>query len=231
MKSNYGGNGRDEHNRGTRLTLNVWRTIFEWVKIGWNGVSLHYSGFLPNYSAHLHIHLYHNDTSQTTPTGIGRVRIGKPGRVDTLFDILPISAPPDSTEIQACYGFLLNTTSSHNGTVWTALDKPASLAVWLRWDPKTNKVSLTDRFDPRCEVKLRYVISAPGKPFEIHARLSKSTWKLVRMEMALLHDADLECLEDEPLEFEDTTEIAFVPISIGPKVSPLLTDVLSMFFS
>ncbi|KAI0836967.1 hypothetical protein F5Y06DRAFT_288220 [Hypoxylon sp. FL0890] len=204
---NYGEESKGQGNRGSRLNLNVWRTIFEWVGVGWHDKSLHYRG-PKTYSMHLHLpQTFQRDSDISNE---GRVRVGKPGRVDTVFDILPVASKPKAKELDAGYGFLLRPMSHNGGT--TRNLPPTSPFNWVRWDPKKGKVSLTRRFDGRCEVKLPPLIAQSGKPFAIQAR-DGDCWKQVRMDMKRLDEGDLELLGDDPQNFEDTSEISFVSLT------------------
>ncbi|KAI0011060.1 hypothetical protein F4779DRAFT_626740 [Xylariaceae sp. FL0662B] len=201
---NYGAETESSGNRGSRLNLDVWRTIFGWLDVGWYGKSLHYRGSRI-YSMHLHL-------PQDSASGDeGRVRVGKPGRVETLFDVLPVAAKPKFKESDAGFGFRLRSTVPTSGIAATVANMPSS-GKWVRWDPRTNRVSLASRFDARCEVKLQHVIVQPGKPFVIQVQ-DGNAWKQVRMTMGCLDEADLEPLVDDPQSFEDTSEISFVPLT------------------
>ncbi|KAI1076035.1 hypothetical protein F5B20DRAFT_557248 [Whalleya microplaca] len=205
---NYGAGTESQGNRGSRLNLNVWRTVFEWLGLGWYGKSLHYRGSR-NYSMHLHV------PQTSTPGSItneGRVRVGKPGLVETLFDVLPVAAKPKLKETDAGYGFLLRSAAPKVGTTGAAAATLPSSGCWVRWEPHVNRVSLAKRFDVRCEVKLQNIILQPGKPFAIQVQEGNS-WKQVQMAMNCLDEADLEPLEDDPHNFEDTSEISFVPLT------------------
>ncbi|KAI1371258.1 hypothetical protein F4677DRAFT_457232 [Hypoxylon crocopeplum] len=194
---NYGAETQSQGNRGSRLSLKVWRTIFEWLDVGWYNKSLHYRG---SPTCSMHLHLPYNLTEE------GRVRVGKPGKIETLFDVLPVAAKPKAKELDAAYGFILRSADQDVedfGTVVT---------MWVRWDPKKERLSLTQHFDHRCEVKLPQVITQPGKPFEIQV-YDGDSWKQVRMTMECLDEGDLELLEEDPQSFEDTSEISFVPIT------------------
>lgn len=189
------------------MNRDLWRDVFRWLHIGWTRGSLHYRGS-KIYSMHLHL----DQLPAVAPNAAnrGRVRVGKPGQVETLFDVLPVSTLPNENENQACYGFLLCTTTSSTGTSGTA--GAASPCSWLRWDTKRNKVSLTDQFAAQCEVKLLNVVCGPSRPFEIQTRLDKMQ---VRMGMAQLDEEDLELLLDDPQSFQDTSEISFTSVSKG----------------
>ncbi|KAI2470762.1 hypothetical protein F4781DRAFT_421153 [Annulohypoxylon bovei var. microspora] len=204
---NYGAERKGRGNRGSRLNLSVWRTIFEWIKIGWYGKTLHYRGS-PTYS--MHLQLSRNSTLDNSASNEGRVRVGRPGQVDTAFDILPVATRPVSKEVNASYGFLLQPAHPNKGLTKTKIK--TYTPIWVRWDPMRDKVSPTKRFDARCEVKIPTLIAQPGKPFAIHAQYEDS-WKQVRMAMNYLDEGDLELLEDDPLSFEDTSEISFVPLT------------------
>lgn len=199
---NYGPAKRGQGNRGTCLSLEAWRTIFGWLGVGSYGKSLHYCGS-QDYS--MHLHLSNPSGSSDAISSEGQVRVGKPGRVDTLFDILPIAMQPDLKESNALFSFLLKSTIADAGSLST---EPA----WVKWDPKKNMVSYVRRFDERCEVKLPQLILQPGKPFAIQA-LDGHEWKQVRMAMEYLDEADLEMLEGDPELFEDTPEISFTPVT------------------
>ncbi|KAI1409213.1 hypothetical protein F5Y13DRAFT_182117 [Hypoxylon sp. FL1857] len=203
---NYGAENKGQGNRGSRLNLNVWRTIFEWVGVGWHNKSLHYRG-PPTYSMHLHLPQDYELGSATFNEG--RVRIGKPGLVETRFDILPVAAKPKAKELDAAYGFLLRPVDTNGGTARSLATSPVN---WVRWDPKKDKVSLTKRFDGRCEVKIPQLIVQPGKPFAIKAQ-DEDNWKQVRMDIKLLDKEDLELLEEDAQSYEDTSEISFVSLT------------------
>ncbi|KAI0114644.1 hypothetical protein F4776DRAFT_673916 [Hypoxylon sp. NC0597] len=198
---NYGAENKGQGNRGSRLNLNVWRTVFEWVGVGWHGKSLHYRGS-PTYS--MHLYLPQNYERYSATANEGRVRIGKPGLVDTLFDILPVAAKPKAKELDAGYGFLLRPNAGSSSA--------KSPLNWVRWDPKKDRVSLTRRFDGRCEVKIPQLIVQPGKPFAIQAQ-DEDSWKQVRMDMKRLDEGDLKLLGEDPKSYEDTSEISFVPLT------------------
>lgn len=159
----------------------------------------------------MHLHLNQLPAVAPNAANKGRVRVGKPGQVETFFDVLPVSTLPNENDNQACYGFLLCTTNSSTGTTSGTVEAP-SRCSWLRWDTKRNKVSLTDQFDAQCEVKLLNVVSGPSRPFEIQTRLDRMQ---VRMGMAQLDEADLELLVDDPQSFQDTSEISFTAVSKG----------------
>ncbi|KAI4861945.1 hypothetical protein F4820DRAFT_432081 [Hypoxylon rubiginosum] len=198
---NYGEEKKGRGNRGSRLNLNVWRTIFDWVKVGWYGKSLHYRGS-PTYSMHLHIR---RSQIPAEIAGEGRVRVGKPGRVDTLFDILPVAVPPKVTESDAGFGFRLRLAGTEA--------EDDTTPIWVKWNPKQNEVSITRHLDARCEVKLQQIITPVGrqpKPFMIKAKDGDS-FKVVQMAMNGLDEGDLELLDDDPQSFEDTSEVSFVP--------------------
>ena len=188
------------------MNLSLWRTVFGWLHLGWTSKSLHYGGDLPGFSMHLHLH-FPSPVAARKTGGEGRVRVGKPGPVDTRFDVLPVSALPTYKDSDACYGFVM---TEETGNRTAAAVCPQG---WLRWDTKKNKVSLTDQYDDRCEVRLFNVVNQPGKPFRIQARLDASNWVQVRMGMDLLSEEDLKLLEDDPESFEDTSEVSFVSIS------------------
>ncbi|KAI1773219.1 hypothetical protein F4818DRAFT_120906 [Hypoxylon cercidicola] len=198
---NYGAERGGRGNRGSRLNLDVWRAVFDWVGVGWYGKSLHYRGS-PVYSMHLHIRQFR---TMGNLAGEGRVRVGKPGRVETLFDILPVAARPKAKELDASFGFRLKLKDPETDT------KADMSPIWVKWNPKQNAVSLTKHLDARCEVKLQHVITQAGKPFMIQAQDGDSL-KMVQMTMNGL-DEDLELLDDDPQSFEDTSEISFVPLT------------------
>ncbi|KAI1136478.1 hypothetical protein F5Y05DRAFT_391420 [Hypoxylon sp. FL0543] len=203
---NYGAENKGQGNRGSRLNLNVWRTIFEWVGVGWHNKSLHYRGSKA-YSMHLHLpQTYQQDCAISNE---GRVRVGNRGRVDTVFDIIPVAAKPIAKDSDAGLGFVLQPTSLSTGSAGSS--PAASHTNWVRWDPQRNKVSLTKRFDGRCEVKIQELFSQPGKPFKIQAQ-DGASWKQVKMDMKYLDKADLELLDQDLQRFEDTSEISFVPL-------------------
>jgi hypothetical protein len=97
----------------------------------------------------------------------------------------------------------------------------------LRWEAQNNKLTITDRFDDLCEVRLLHVTAKSPTPFDIQARAGRE-WMPVRMAMAtlLLDEGDLELLADDPESFEDTSEVSFVPLVKTEKVSPLNTFLL-----
>lgn len=180
------------------MNLSLLTTVcgFKDLDVGWTNTSLQYAGS-PTYSMHLHLHF----ASAASPRNIAaeaRVRVGKPGKVATLFDVLPVSALPNGKDSDANYGFILHGVDPRD---------------WVRWDAKSNKVSLTDTFDARCEVQLLHVVVQPGRPFSIRTRLNKTEWREVQMGMAQLDEEDLEPLADSPESFEDTSEVSFGPIS------------------
>ncbi|KAI0845400.1 hypothetical protein F5Y00DRAFT_272932 [Daldinia vernicosa] len=144
----------------------------------------------------------------TTTLNEGRVRVGRPGQVETLFDVVPVAAKPTVKESNAGYGFLLRPAGLDVKDTWpTSVTSP-----WVRWDSKKNKVSRSSRFDAHCEVKLPGLIIKPEKPFEIQTQEGNG-WKQVQMEMELLDEGDLELLEEDPQSFEDTSEISFGPLT------------------
>ncbi|XXH01848.1 hypothetical protein Hte_008210 [Hypoxylon texense] len=201
---NYGEEKKGQGNRGSRLNLNVWRTIFDWVKVGWYGKSLHYRGS-PNYSMHLHIR---RTQTPANIAGEGRVRVGKPGRVETLFDILPVAARPNVTEKDADFGFRLRSKAAAG-----AETEDDATPVWVKWNPKQGEVSISRHFDARCEVKLQLIIMPAGRqpsPFMIKARDGTDSFKMLQMTMNGLDDGDLELLDDDPESFEDTSEVSFI---------------------
>ncbi|KAI0121865.1 hypothetical protein F4814DRAFT_406812 [Daldinia grandis] len=196
----YGEAKEDKGNRGARMNLNIWRETFEWLNVGWHGKSLHYSKS-SIYSMHLHL-----PQEDATTLNEGRVRVGKPGKVETLFDVVPVAARPTAKDSNASYGFLLRPAGLDVKGTW-----PASVTYpWVRWDPEMGKVSRSNRFDSRCEVKLPGVIAKPGKPFEIQIQTQDGKgWKQLQMEMRFLDEGDLELLEEDSQSFEDTSEISF----------------------
>ncbi|KAI1453916.1 hypothetical protein F4805DRAFT_469755 [Annulohypoxylon moriforme] len=203
---NYGAEKKGQGNRGSRLNLSVWRTIFKWIDVGWYGKSLHYRG-TRFYTMHLHMP-WKPDLS-CAASNEGRVRVGKPGQIETIFDVIPVSTRPEAKELNAGYGFSLQPTRSDN----ESKKKDASSSpIWVRWDPMRGRISLTKRFDSRCEVKIPTLIVQPGKPFSIQAQYEDS-WKQVRMKMEYLDEGDLELLDEDPKSYEDTSEIFFVPLT------------------
>ncbi|KAI0179867.1 hypothetical protein GGR52DRAFT_568634 [Hypoxylon sp. FL1284] len=196
---NYGMKSGEKGNRGSRLNLNAWRAIFEWVEVGWYEKSLHYRGFAP-YSMHLHMRQF---KSAGEVDGEGRVRVGRPGLVETLFDILPVAARPEAKEVEAKFGFILRPKGP--GAEKSKKEDP----TWVRWNPRRNQVSLTKHFDAHCEVKLRLIIDKANDPFMIQVQDGDS-WKMVQMSMGDLDEGDLELL-DNAQSFEDTSGISFVP--------------------
>ncbi|KAI2603194.1 uncharacterized protein GGS25DRAFT_528234 [Hypoxylon fragiforme] len=204
---NYGAAKDGEGNQGTRLNLKVWRTIFDWVGVGWYGKSLHYRGS-KTYSMHLYLPPNLPPTSSLNRNeDEGRVRVGKPGQIDSLFDIFPVAMVPGCKEKDAYYGFILKSADAKRSGPTAKNTSP----TWARWDPSKNKVTPTKHFDARCEVNIPQVIIQPGKPFEIQARDGKD-FKQVKMSMELLDKEDLELLGDDPTSYEDTSEISFVPV-------------------
>ncbi|KAI1478662.1 hypothetical protein F4774DRAFT_384673 [Daldinia eschscholtzii] len=197
----YGAAKEDSGNKGTRLNCNVWRDVFNWLNIGWHGKSLHYCKS-PTFSMHLHL-----PQGNTAPNE-GRVRVGKPGKVETLFDVIPVAAKPKGKESDAGYGFILRPPGLHVKDVWPGGVTP----IWVQWDPKKNRISSSKRFNMRCEVKIPRLALHSGKPFEIQVQHDNS-WKQVRMGMEYLDEADLELLKENPQSFEDTTEISFGPLT------------------
>ncbi|KAI1385440.1 uncharacterized protein F4822DRAFT_445392 [Hypoxylon trugodes] len=207
---NYGAENESQGNKGSRLNLSILRTIFGWVNVGWYDKALYYRAPRP-YTMHLHVaraHPLDNDTAND-----GRVRVGKPGMVETRFDILPVAANPTIAELNASYGFILRSTNPSPG--------PATLD-WVRWDPKKNRISPVKRFDALCEVMIPQLIIQPNKPFTIKVR-NGNDMKQVQMKMERLDEADLEQLDDSPHNYEDTWEISFVPINAAKVrcISPL----------
>lgn len=198
LNSNYGAEDNGEGNRGSRLNLSLLTTIFkfEGLKLGWTDISLQYIGS-PAYSMHLHLY-FPSPTAPRKMAPEGRVRVGKPGRVETWFDVLPVSAPPNEKDLEACYAFRL-----HN------VEPPR----WLAWDANGRKVTLVGRFDAKCEVKLLHVVLQPGKPFSIRTQRNTNEWVEVRMGMTLLNENDLKELAANPESYEDTSEILFGSIS------------------
>ncbi|KAI0886935.1 uncharacterized protein GGS22DRAFT_178918 [Annulohypoxylon maeteangense] len=199
---NYGSERKGQGNRGSRLNPSVWHTIFKWVNIGWFNKSLHYRGH-DTYA--MHLHLPWNPTSNE-----GRVRVGKPGRIETLFDIIPVSARPDDKELNAGYGFSLRPSNTSNGSANT--NTIASDPMWVRWEPTRGRISLTDRFDARCEVKIPTLIVQPGKPFSIQAQ-HEDSWKQLRMAMEYVDEGDWEHIEDNAENSADTSEISFISLT------------------
>lgn len=173
----------------------------------------------------MHLHL---PQENTTAPNEGRVRVGKPGKVETLFDVVPVAARPTAKDSNAGYGFLLRPVGLDVKDTWpTGVTSP-----WVRWDSKKNKVSRSNRFNSQCEVKLPGLIIKPEKPFEIQTQEGNG-WKQVQMEMEFLDEGDLELLEEDPQSFEDTSEISFGPITKNKnKVSyPLTPFFLVSLFS
>ncbi|KAI1103040.1 hypothetical protein F4804DRAFT_342806 [Jackrogersella minutella] len=205
---NYGPKKEGQGNRGSRLNLNFWHTIFGWLDVGWPGKSLHYRGS-PTYS--MHLHMEEPSTSSKKKSKRGWVRVGKPGRVDTLFDVMPVATRPKVREPDAYYGFILRRTHTNTETSGTAT---ASIPLeWVRWDAKKNEVSISKHFDARCEVKIPQLINQSAKPFTIQARCGDGL-KQARMEMSRLTDeAELDMLEYNAQNFLDTSEVSFVPIT------------------
>ncbi|KAH7304132.1 hypothetical protein B0I35DRAFT_484621 [Stachybotrys elegans] len=205
---NYGEEEAGRGNRGSRLTLDVWRLIFSWVGVGWSSKSLHYVPRLPSpYSMHLHVHHYAVPTAAPRQAiGEGRVRVGQPGRIDTRFDILPVAARPGELDQLASYGFLLCVPPAPSSAPGATVPRKGG---WLRWDANAKRVQLWERFDTKCEVNLYKLGMRPDKRFDIRARLDKEKFAQVRMAMALLSEEDLELLADDEGSYEDTSEITF----------------------
>ncbi|KAI1468233.1 uncharacterized protein F4812DRAFT_470861 [Daldinia caldariorum] len=197
----YGAAKEGLGNRGTRLNCNVWRNIFSWLQVGWYGKSLHYC-MSPNFS--MHLHLPQNNAAFSE----GRVRVGKPGKVETLFDVIPVAAKPKGKESDAGYGFILRPPGLDAKGFWP----PGLTSPWVRWDPSKNRVSHSQRFDMRCEVKIPRLALHPENPFEIQVQ-DGNCWKQVRMGMEYLDEVDLELLEEDSQRFEDTSEISFGPLT------------------
>ncbi|KAH8887284.1 hypothetical protein GQ53DRAFT_827448 [Thozetella sp. PMI_491] len=209
---NYGADDDSQGNKGSRLNLDVWRTVCKWVNTGWTSSSLNYLGS-STFSMHLHILRSTSHSSGNKVTGLGRVRVGLPGRVETRFDVLPVSAAPGDRDWEACYGFLLCAAPSSARNTGLVADMP--LPEWLRWEVATRKISLTNQLVAECEVKLLHAVAQPGKPFDIQARLDAGSWAHVLMDMKSLLDEepDLESLlANDPQDCEDTTEISFMPV-------------------
>ncbi|KAI1798687.1 hypothetical protein F4811DRAFT_566240 [Daldinia bambusicola] len=207
----YGATKEGSGNRGTRLNCNVWRNILNWLQVGWHGKSLHYC-MSPTFSMHLHL------SQNNAVFNEGRVRVGKPGKVETLFDVIPVAAKPKGKESDAGYGFILRPPNLKVKDYW-----PSDLtSPWLRWDPSKNRISHSKRFDMRCEVRIPRLALQPEKPFEIQVQ-DNNSWKQARMGMEYLDEVDLELLKEDPQRFEDTSEISFGPIT-KYKVSYLLTS-------
>ncbi|KAI1207622.1 uncharacterized protein F4807DRAFT_469139 [Annulohypoxylon truncatum] len=208
---NYGPERKGQGNRGSRLNFSVWRTIFKWVNVGWRDKSLHYRG---SSTYIMHLHLPRDSIFRNAASNEGRVRVGKPGRIETLFDVLPVSARPEAKELNAGYGFSLRTPlCPNNGS--TKTKTATSPLVWVRWDPAKGmkgRVSLTKRFDDRCEVKIPTLIAQPGRPFSIQAQ-DEDSWKEVRMKMEHVGEEVLELLDDDPQSSHDTSEISFIPLT------------------
>ncbi|RYO94327.1 hypothetical protein DL766_000604 [Monosporascus sp. MC13-8B] len=207
---NYGEEEEGLGNRGSRLNLDVWRTIFSWVGVGWASKSLHYLPRPPSpYSMHLHVHHHALPaTASRQAIGEGRVRVGQPGRIDTRFDILPVTARPGDSDFLASYGFLLCAPPGPSSVAGATTGTPRK-GGWLRWDAKTKRVELWEGFDSKCEVTLPKLVLQPDKPFDIRTRLDKETLVQVRMAMKLLNEEDLELLADDEESYEDTSEIIF----------------------
>ena len=215
---NYGEEEAGLGNRGSRLNLDVWRTIFSWVGVGWFSKSLHYLPKPPSpYSMHLHVHHHALPASALRQAiGAGRVRVGCPGRIDTRFDVLPVAARPGDPDGLASYGFLLCAPPGPSGIA--AVPRKGG---WLRWDAVTKRVELWEGFDSKCEVTLPKLVAQPDKPFDIRTRLDKETLVQVRMAMKFLSEADLELLADDEESYEDTSEIMFEGIKGKAMVSAL----------
>ncbi|KAI3316916.1 hypothetical protein HD806DRAFT_527476 [Xylariaceae sp. AK1471] len=214
---NYGEEKTGSGNRGTRLSLEFWEQIFEWLGLGWRNKSLRYHGS-KIYSMHLHM-------PSPTPAGsrntkvVGRVRVGKPGLIDTLFDVIPVSALPGGEESDAFFAFRLRGNSKSTTPSAAAASNTGTAPVapsyrgWLRWDAQGNQVYLDNRFQAQCEVKLPDIITDPDELFDVQVRLNKTQWLQVRMGMAELGEEDLENLNNDEKAFEDTSEITFMPIT------------------
>ncbi|EFW98790.1 cytochrome c oxidase assembly protein [Grosmannia clavigera kw1407] len=122
---NYGGGDeKNPRNKGTRINLEVWRTVSTWAEAMWTNKSLHYypttssssksnatASSSPTYQMHLHMQMpssmARSNNTYAGEIGSGRVRVGCPGRVETFFDILPIAARPMDGDSLVCYGFIL----------------------------------------------------------------------------------------------------------------------------
>ncbi|KAI1088291.1 hypothetical protein F5B19DRAFT_486041 [Rostrohypoxylon terebratum] len=205
---NYGFEKKGQGNRGSRLNLDVWHTIFNWINIGWHDKSLYYRG---SEIFTMHLHIPRDPNSDNKPSDEGKVRVGQPGLVETSFDILPVSARPQANEVNAVYGFSLRPLRCKKGS--NKMKAATSPPIWVRWDPmkgSQGSVSTTKRFDVRCEVKITTLIAQPGKPFAIQVQCGESL-KQVCMGMDDLDDGALLMLEDSPQSYEDTSEITFIP--------------------
>ncbi|KAI5462815.1 hypothetical protein BGZ63DRAFT_462195 [Mariannaea sp. PMI_226] len=202
---NYGKATIGKGNRGSRLNLDFWRTVFGWLDIYYSDKSLHHKATAP-YSMHLHIPSDVTPASRKAPAE-GRVRVGQPGRIESRFDVLPVSSQPGDRVRDACWSFLLSEARSSTGA--GSASTSSSPLRWVRWDVYKQRVQLTDRYDARCEVMIINLILQPNKPFEIQARLDQDTWLQVQMTMALVDPGDLELLADDPQSVEDTSEISF----------------------
>ncbi|KAI8963486.1 hypothetical protein F5Y11DRAFT_356292 [Daldinia sp. FL1419] len=195
----YGEEDDGSGNKGTRLNLDVWRDIFSWCRVGWFGKSLYCckpSEFT------MHLHLPDDEFSE------GRVRVGKPGRAKTLFDVIPVAAKPGGRESDASYAFISRAPGINVKDVW-----PKGVPHrWVRWDSRRNQVSGSKVLDARCEVKIPRLAHLPNKPFEVQIP-EGNDWKHLRMGMEYLDEGDLELLREDPQISEDTSEVSYGPIT------------------
>ena len=197
------------------MNLDFWYTVFRWLEIGWIEKSLQYRGS-PTYSMHLHLYLPPGAGSRNNANkALGRIRVGMPGQVVTLFDVLPASAQPNDKTSEALYGFLLRDNRSTDPLRKAKTDLPNR---WVRWVPNMKTITLTERFDALCEVKFS-ILALQNKPFDIKVQRDMNSWVQVRMDMPELFEDEAEKLKDNPQESLDTTDISFVYPFSKDKVS------------
>lgn len=168
----------------------------------------------------MHLHI---DAPPDGDPDFARVRVGKPGVVETRFTVIPVSSPPDALYEDSCFGFLHcpNTAKATAGgsnvggspglsaADLTALKAEEPQQWWLQWWAKTETVSFSRQFDGRCEVQMKRLAEKPNEPFGISVRLNGQNWMHLAMGMDLLEGWNLARLSRNLRLFQATSEVIF----------------------
>lgn len=190
--SNYGVDSLKDPNaqsQGTRLSLDVYRDIYQWAELGWSSKSLKVA---QNKAPALGLYLRF---SKDVP--FGRVRLG-PEELDTRFDIMPgltNSGLLDKPSMEFVFLFKEpvswwddedGDSENDGGNTSTGATKRKGQAnvvavpLFVRWkaDPHRPQVSLSSTFHDECLVQFNPKLKA----HEIIRDYGEDKWKL-RMQM------------------------------------------------